>query len=187
MYRERGLDDPELAAARRAVNRVLAGHAPNPALAVDRHWTLLAANSAVQPLLLDIDPSLLEGNVNVLRLSLHPGRLAPRIGNLLQWRAHLFDRLRQQIAATDDPVLVDMLQELQAYPSREPGVDVELEGEFPGVVVPLQLRTASGVLQLFTTTVFGSPVDITLQELAVESFFPCDAFTANQPRLAAGP
>src|SRR5207253_8184779 len=102
MYRERPLDDPALAAARAAVDLILKSHEPYPALAVDRHWNLVAANAMLPHLLAGADASLLEAPINVLRLSLHPLGLATRIDNLRQWRGHIFERLRQQIAATGD-------------------------------------------------------------------------------------
>ncbi|MGJ7490467.1 helix-turn-helix domain-containing protein [Variovorax sp. ZT4R33] len=180
MYRQRTLDDPALAAARRAVDLVLKGHEPYPALAIDRHWQLVAANRIVPLLMAGAAPELLVPPVNVLRLSLHPQGLAPRIINLAQWRAHLLERLQQQIAATGDPVLQALHDELAAYPVPVPGHDAPSSGgELAGVVVPFQLATESGVLSFIsTTTIFGTPVDVTLQELAVESFFPADAQTA---------
>src|SRR5512146_1621612 len=114
VYQERPLADPALAAARQAVERVLAGHEPYPALAVDRHWTLVAANRALAPLLAGIAPELLAPPVNVLRLSLHPDGLAPRIVNFGQWRAHLHERVHQQVAASGDPTLAALLEELRA-------------------------------------------------------------------------
>src|SRR5690606_31146950 len=104
-FPERRLDDEALAAARRAVQLVLKGHEPFPALAIDRHWQLVDQNAAVAPLLTGIDAALLAPPVNVLKLSLHPNGLAPRIANLAEWREHLLDRLRKQIEATADPVL----------------------------------------------------------------------------------
>ncbi|KNZ30966.1 MAG: XRE family transcriptional regulator [Methylibium sp. NZG] len=183
MYRERALDDPALAAARRAVECVLKGHEPFPALAVDRHWSMVAANRVVHHLLVGVDAALLAPPVNVLRLSLHPQGLAPRIANLGQWRSSIFERLRQQVRATADPVLAAMLDELQQYPGPTQGSDMSLDGELLGVVVPLRLATPLGMLNFIsTTTVFGSPVDLTLQELAVESFFPADDATAQALR-----
>lgn len=181
MYRQRGLDDPALAAARRAVDLVLKGHEPYPALAVDRHWQLVAANAIVPLLMAGAAPELLQPPVNVLRLSLHPAGLAGRIANLAQWRAHLLERLQQQIAATGDAVLQALHDELAAYPVGEAGHAVAAGGgELSSVVVPFQLRTEVGVLSFIsTTTIFGTPVDVTLQELAVESFFPADAATAQ--------
>ncbi|MES2975081.1 MAG: helix-turn-helix transcriptional regulator [Pseudomonadota bacterium] len=183
MYRERALDDPALAAARKAVELVLKGHEPCPALAVDRHWNMVAANAAVPHLLAGVDPSLVQAPVNVLRLSLHPAGLAPKIANLGQWRTHLFERLRQQVNATGDAVLADLLEELRGYPLPDGATDLKLEGELLGVAMPFRFRTDTGVLNFIsTTTVFGTPVDVTLQELAVESFFPADEFTAQALR-----
>ena len=115
-FRERSLEDPTFEAARKVVDLVLRGHEPYPAIAVDRHWTLVASNRAVTPLLAGVEPSLLEGPVNVLRLSLHPGGVAPRIVNLEEWRSHLLARLRRQIDVSADPVLRELFDELSSYP-----------------------------------------------------------------------
>jgi transcriptional regulator with XRE-family HTH domain len=180
MYRERALDDPALAAARGAIDLVLAGHEPHPALAIDRHWNMVAHNRIVPKLLGDIDAALLEPPINVLRLSLHPQGLAPRIANLGQWRAHLFERLRQQIAATGDAGLAALRDELLALPMPPGGEDLQLAGEHAGVVVPLRLKTSAGAMSFIsTTTIFGSPVDVTLQELAVETLFAADEATSD--------
>lgn len=178
MYRERPLGDPALAAARQAVELLLKSHEPYPALAIDRHWNLMAANRMVPQLMAGADAALLQAPVNVLRLSLHPLGIAGNIVNLAQWRGHLFERLRQQIAATADPALVDLLEELKAYPVPESAKGPPLEGEHAGVVVPFKFKTPAGILTFIsTTTIFGSPVDVTLQELAMETFFPADDFT----------
>jgi transcriptional regulator with XRE-family HTH domain len=185
VFPERSLGAPELEAARQAVDLVLAGHEPAPALAVDRHWVLVAANRAIPPLLAGVDPGLLEPPVNVIRLSLHPAGLAPAILNYAEWRAHLLARLREQIAVSADPLLGALLEEVAAYPAPA-GVRVQQHppprGAAP-IVVPLRLRTAAGALAFIsTTTVFGTPVDITLAELAIESFFPADTATAEALR-----
>ncbi|HEX7887763.1 MAG TPA: helix-turn-helix transcriptional regulator [Ramlibacter sp.] len=187
MYRERPLDDPALATAREAVQLILRSHEPYPALAVDRHWNLLAHNATVLPLLAGVDAALLQPPVNVLRLSLHPQGLAPRIVNLGQWRHHLFERLRQQIQATADSDLQALLQELRGYPAGEDADATRLEGEVLGIAMPFRLRTEAGVLSLIsTTTIFGTPVDVTLQELALETFFPADAATGEALRKLSG-
>jgi transcriptional regulator with XRE-family HTH domain len=188
IFAERSLDDPALDAAREAIGTLLASHEPYPALAIDRHWTLLAYNTAAGRLMAGADPSLLKSPVNVLRLSLHPNGVAPRIINLAEWRAHLLDRLRRQIDVTADPVLADLLQELRGYPGGGASAPLAQDHHFAGIIVPLQLKTERGVLSfLSTTTVFGTPVDITLSEIALETFFPADAETAAALRaMAAG-
>ena len=176
LFRERPLDDDAMVPARRAVELVLKGHEPYPAVVVDRHWNLVMANDAVAPLLAGAAPALLAPPCNVLKLSLHPDGLAPHIVNLGQWRAHLLERLRRQIAATADPQLADLLAELQAYPAP---ADAEPEDAFASVAVPLKLALNGAVLSLFSTaTVFGAPSDLTLAELALEAFFPMDEATA---------
>ena len=148
---------------------------------------MVAANAAVAPLLAGVaDADLLKPPVNVLRLSLHPAGLAPRIANLPEWRSHLLERLRRQVDLSGDPVLVELLRELSAYPAprgRPPAVP-----SHGSVVVPLRLTTEDGAILSFlsTTTVFGTPVDVTLAELALESFFPADAATAEALRRQAG-
>jgi transcriptional regulator with XRE-family HTH domain len=187
MYRERPLDDPSLTPARQAVERILRAHEPWPALAVDRHWNLVAANRMLPHLVATADPSLLQPPVNVLRLSLHPRGLAPRIVNLAQWREHLFERLRQQVQATGDAAIAALLEELRAYPLPSDGPHEALEGEHPGVAVPLQLRAPDGRVLSFisTTTVFGTAVEVTVQELTLETFFPLDDATGDALRAIA--
>lgn len=187
MYRERALDAPEMHSARAAVQRILDCHEPWPALAMDRHWNLVMANRLVPLLMAGADPALLQGPINVLRLSLHPRGLGPRIANLGQWREHLFERLRQQIHQSGDEALAALLQELKGYPENPGGeTPVQLPDEHLGVLMPFQFRTEAGVLNLVsTTTVFGSPVDVTLQELALETFFPADEATAATLRTLA--
>jgi transcriptional regulator with XRE-family HTH domain len=176
-FPERALDDPALSGARRAIDLVLAAHEPWPALVFDRHWNIIAANGAVAPLLEGVDPQLRAGPVNSLRLALHPKGLAPRIANLAQWRAHLLHNLRAQIEATADPVLAALEEEVSAYPVEDPGE--AFSDDLGGVAVPLRLRTPGGVRSFIsTTTVFGTPRDVTLAELALETFLPADAETA---------
>lgn len=181
VFRERSLEDPTLQAARKVIDLLLAAHEPFPALAIDRHWTLVASNRAIPLLLAGVEPSLLVPPVNVLRLSMHPQGLAPRIVNLAEWRSHLLARLRRQIDATADPVLTELLNELSGYPVPSGNkYNAPSDTDYAGVAVPVQLATADGVLSfLSTTTVFGTPVDITLSELALESFFPADAITSD--------
>jgi transcriptional regulator with XRE-family HTH domain len=183
-FQERALDHPSLKVARQAIDLVLAAHEPFPALAVDRHWTMVASNKSVTPLLGGIDPSLLRSPVNVLRLSLHPKGLAPRIANLAEWRGHLLARLQHQVQTTADGTLVELLEELKRYPGHGASSGRTAPArDYAGIVIPLELVTPAGTLAFFsTTTVFGTPVDVTLSELAVEAFFPADAATAEALR-----
>jgi transcriptional regulator with XRE-family HTH domain len=177
VFPERPLDDPALRIARQAVDQVLAGHEPYPALAVDRHWTLVASNAATQRVIGDVDATLLQPPVSVMRLALHPAGMAPRTANLAEWRAHLLARLGHQIQVSGDPVLIRLLRELRDYPAPD---DATHDVDATAFVVPFKLITDSGILSFFsTTTVFGTPVDITLAELAVEAFYPADAATAE--------
>jgi transcriptional regulator with XRE-family HTH domain len=175
-YPERTLDDPALSPARHAIDAILKGHEPFPALAVDRHWTLVASNSAVPPLLAGVADALLQPPVNVLRLSLHPQGLAPRIINLAEWRSHLLQRLEEQCIASGDPKLAALRDELLAYPAS-PAENARRD--FAGLIVPLVLNVGGEELSfLSTTTIFGTPIEVTLSELAIESFFPADEKTA---------
>ena len=189
VYREGQLTDPSLRAARQAMETVIHGQMPFPALAVDRHWTLVIANDAVATLLAGVDPALLTPPVNVLRLALHPAGLAPRTLNLSVWRSHLLGRLHRQAEVTADPVLAGLLADLRAYPTP-PGAQLPAQPlpETPEMVIPFQLTTVLGPMSLVsTTTVFGGPMDITLSELAMECFYPADEATARILRSQHAP
>jgi len=181
LFAESALADPGLAPAREAIELVLKGHEPYPALAVDRRWTLIAYNRAVMPLLEGIAPELRVPPVNVLRLSMHPQGLAPRILNYAEWRAHVVARIRRDIDLTADAGLADLLAELKNLPVPEHARPARpVAHAAPAMVVPLQLSSPVGTLSFISTiTVFGTPVDVTLSEIAIESFFPADEYTAG--------
>lgn len=187
IYSERPLDDPALQSMRAAIDLVLKGHEPYPALAVDRHWSLVAANETMLSLVQGVDPALLKPPVNVLRLSIHPAGLARRIVNFSEWRNHLIERLHHQVNVTGDAVLSALIEELHAYPTPDAAKHTaHPRTDHAGIVVPLQLMTEEGILTFFsTTTVFGTPVDVTLSELAIEAFFPADQETAQTLRRMA--
>ena len=190
VYAERSLDDPGLALARRAVDMVLQGHEPYPAIAVNRHWELVAANRAASLLTNAVSPTLASAPVNVFRLLLHPEGLAPRIVNFFATRAHALGRLLRQIEISNDAVLAELHRELSAYPVPErdaSGVHrnetLQASHELTSVVVPIQLAIPGGTLSFFSTvTMFGTPVDITLSELAIEAMYPADAITEQTLR-----
>jgi transcriptional regulator with XRE-family HTH domain len=177
VYGQAPLDSPAMAGVRAALRQVLTGHEPYPAVVVDRGWTLLDANASVGLFIGQADPALLAPPVNVLRVSLHPDGMAPLIANLGEWRAHLLGRLRRQIALTADPELAELHEELRAYPCDQPEPEVEVPG--PGdVAVPLRVRHGDRELSFLSImAAFGTPLDVTVSELAIESFFPADPET----------
>jgi transcriptional regulator with XRE-family HTH domain len=183
-YPESELDTERMASVRAAVRQVLVGHEPYPALVVDRHWEMLDANAGVAFLLHGVAPEQLAPPVNALRLSLHPDGLAPRIVNLGEWRAHILVRLGRHATATGDPQLASLLAELRGYPCDQEEPAVELPG--PGeIVVPLRLRHGDGELRLMSViSTFGTALDVTVQELSIETFFPADEATARVLRAA---
>ena len=179
VYPVRSLDDPALEAARKAIDVVLEAQKPHPAFALDRHWNVCASNAALPEMYAGVDASLMARPVNAMRISLHPQGLAPRIVNLAEWRTHLLARLRQQVETTGDVVLAELLREVAGYPAPDAAAGEHAVAE-RAIVVPFRIRTAAGVLSFFsTTTVFGTPVDVTLSELMVELFFPMDRETAD--------
>jgi transcriptional regulator with XRE-family HTH domain len=184
VYEERDLDAPDMEPVRTALGLVLRGHEPYPAAVVDRTWELIQGNRGIGLLIEGVDPDLLAPPVNVLRVSLHPDGMAPRIRNLADWRAHLLERLDRQIAATGDASLRTLREELDGYPSPTPDAPPEDLGD---VCIPLRLATPHGDLTFISTiATFGTAVDITVAELAIESFFPADAATAEVVRRFAG-
>ena len=180
IFPERSLDDPALQSVRKAIDLVLEKQKPYPAFALDRHWTIAASNGALPEVYVGVAPHLMQPPINALRLTLHPDGLAPRIANLSEWRQHSLARLRRQIDVTADPVLLELLRELSQYSGPGGTNHLAVPTEEPAVAIPFCIRTERGLLTFFTTTtMFGSPVDITLSELAVECFYPADAATAQ--------
>jgi transcriptional regulator with XRE-family HTH domain len=181
-FPQRPLEDPALDSARQAIDLVLKAHEPNPVLAVDRHWNLVSTNRMVMPLLDGIPPDLLAPPLNVMRLGFHPRGLAPRTVNLAEWCGHLLDRLRRQCEATADPQLIKLYDELKTYPipaRSKPSAN-------DAVAIPFKVRFGDDVLSFISTTMmFGTPVEVTLSELAIETFFPADDLTAARLRAIA--
>ncbi len=176
VYAQRQLDAPELAPVKQALDQLLKAHEPFPAVVIDRSSTLIAANRAVQMLLDGVAPQLLAPPVNVLKLALHPEGMAPRIENLGEWRAHLLHDLAALRDQTGDEALHALYEELTSYPGpqAEPGATHD-------VFVPLKI---DGLTFLSTRTTFGTALDVTVAELAIEAFYPADeaTFTACSAR-----
>jgi transcriptional regulator with XRE-family HTH domain len=181
-FPQRALDDPLLKSARSAIDLVLRAHEPNPALAYDRHWNLVSANRMVMPLLRGVPQWLLGQPINIMRLAFHPDALAGRTVNVGEWCGHLLERLHRQCEATADPELIKLHQELKSYPI--PARSAPLPAD--NVAISFKLRFEGEVLSFMSATmIFGTPVDITLSELALETFFPADEFTAERMRAIA--
>jgi transcriptional regulator with XRE-family HTH domain len=183
VYGETELDAPELAPMRRAVRDVVRGHDPFPALAVDRHWTVVERNDGLDLFLEPIDPALLQAP-NAMRIAMHPEGMQPHVANFAQWRSHLLGDLRRAADMSGDPVLADLYDECAAFPFDDDGSGehdlVPADGE---VVTPLRLRHDGQILTFFgIISSFGTPRDITLAELAIESFFPADDDTSEALR-----
>jgi transcriptional regulator with XRE-family HTH domain len=174
LYQARTLKDPEMGAVRDSLRYVLAAQDPYPAVVVDKNWNRLMANEGSRLFMEDVAPLLLHEPINVLRLTLHPEGMAPRIRNLAEWSQHLLYRLHRQIARTGDAGLIALKNELAGYPGV---VDRPPLGDDPRhrVALPLEYETEHGVLRLLSTSaLFGAPYDVSLSELAIESFYPVD-------------
>ena len=175
-FEERSL--AELESARFAIDQILQAHKPYPAFAVDRHWTVVLSNSALPQLYEGCSPELLRQPINAVRLILHPQGMGPRIVNFVAWRAHTVAVLRQQIEAKADPVIEALLAEVMAYPVPAGCTGLAMSDGPQRYATPLQIATRLGTASfLNTTTIFGTPTDVTLSELALEMLFPADAQT----------
>jgi transcriptional regulator with XRE-family HTH domain len=175
VYGQRGLDDPDMEVIRETLDVILSAHEPRPAMIVDRHWGIVSANRPFELLTEGVAPELLEPPANVLRLALHPDGVAPRIVNFTQLRGTLLLWLRREAAATGDPALAALYDELLALPGGMPALD-----EQPGddVAIPVRIRSGDTVLSFISTiTTFLRATDVTVAELSVESFYPTDAIT----------
>ncbi|MFG1818486.1 helix-turn-helix domain-containing protein [Kribbella sp. NPDC049174] len=176
IYSEASLHSPSMLAIRTTLRRLLKAHEPYPALVVDRWWNIVEANAGIQIFTTDVDEQLLKAPINALRLTLHPDGLARRLGNLAEVRAAALSSLQRQVASTADPELQDLYDELREYAAGDKPVH-------PGpteVVVPMNLRHEGHDLSLLTTiATFGTPLDVTVSELMIESFYPADEPTAE--------
>ena len=179
------LEDPELAPVREALDLILTGHEPYPALVVDRRWNLVAANSAIMALSEWVDPALLEPPVNAMRAGLHPRGLARWMVNLGEVRAYFLGRLQRQVALSGDAELANLLEEVEGYPAPEHEHDPASEAPASEILTPLmRMRAPDGSELSFFATVatFGTAAEVTTSELSIELAFPADAATAEALR-----
>ena len=180
VFSERSFDESEMAPIREALERFLVAHEPYPALVVDRHWNVLAANRGVAYVNRDVAPELREPPANALRIALHPEGLAPRISNLANWSGYLLARVRREIEATGDRELEVLYEELVAYPGTTTEFDPADPLNSNDVLFMQELRLDERELAFFCTlTTFGTPRDLTLAELSVISFYPANSQTAD--------
>jgi transcriptional regulator with XRE-family HTH domain len=183
-FQERSL--AELSAAQQAIAQILQAHKPYPAFAVDRHWNIALSNGAMPQLYVDCAPELMRRPVNAIRLVLHPNGLAPRIVNYSEWRGHVVAVLRQQIEARADPGVQSLLAEVMTYPTPAGAASAPVSEGARRFATPLQIATDAGIASfLNTTTIFGTPTDVTLSELALEMMFPADELTIAIARQMA--
>ncbi len=181
----RPLGDPVLTGVWSMIEQAVAGHAPYPALALDRRWSIVASNDVLRGMIGGVDPALLSTPMNWARLTLHPAGLAPRIPNLRDWHACVMTRLRRQFDATGDAAVADLQEEIGDYPLP---LVPHSGGAADTVAMPLRLMSVDGLLSFYgATTVFGTAVDVTLAELTLETFYPADAETAAIMRRKAPP
>jgi len=186
VYRETPLDTQEMAPVRQALDRLLGGHEPFPAVVTDRRWDLISANRPAQALLSGgVAPDLLDPPINTLRVTLHPGGLAPRIVNFAEYSAHLMEQLHRQAVLTGDHALFELEKEFRGYP----GVcEADSHDPMSALFVPLVFLAGEDLeLRFFSTlTTFGTALDITMAELTIEALFPADEATAAAVRAAWG-
>ncbi|WP_019359321.1 helix-turn-helix domain-containing protein [Streptomyces sp. AA1529] len=180
------LDDPALQQVRGALERMVAAYQPYPALVLDGCYTVVAANTGLAALLEGVAPHLLEPPLNAMRITLHPEGLAPRIRNLAEWRGHLLDQMSRQLALHRSPALRALHDEVAAYPV--PGADAAapgdaaapVPGDQPQFALPLVIEHGGQTLSFLSTiATFNTPLDVTVSELAVETFLPADPATAK--------
>jgi transcriptional regulator with XRE-family HTH domain len=186
-YAESDFDSAEIQQAREAIDRLLAGHEPYPAVVLDRWGDVVLTNRAVGPLLDGVDAELLQPPINAYRLGLHPKGMVSRIRNRAEWSAHLAHRLARLVRLTGDPRLAKLLDEIRSYPGVADALDDHHEPTTSELLLTLQLAHPAGDLRLHSTlTSFGSPHDVTLSELTVESFFPADDATRRRLQELSG-
>lgn len=193
-YAETPVDAPALGALREGIDRLLRGYEPYPALVVDGAYTVVAANSGITMLLDGVPDHLLTGPLNAMRLTLHPEGLAPRIRNLPEWRGHLLEQMERQIALARSDSLRRLYDEVAAYPLPEradgdrddPGPG-GTSAPYPYFALPLRIEHRGRVLSFVSSiSTFNTPLDVTVAELAIETFLPADAETVAHLRELSG-
>jgi transcriptional regulator with XRE-family HTH domain len=186
-YPETPLDDPALDALRDGMERLIRGYEPYPALVVDAGYTVVTANRGIAMLLEGVPDRLLTPAPNAMRLTLHPQGLAPRIRNLREWRGHLLAQMERQIALHRSDQLRALYDEVTAYPVLGDGADEEPAEPVPYFALPLRIEHGGRILSFVSSiSTFNTPMDVTVAELAIETFLPADPATAKYLHTVAG-
>ncbi|MFI1166185.1 helix-turn-helix domain-containing protein [Streptomyces sp. NPDC020801] len=179
-YPETPLQDPALGALREGMERLIQGYEPYPALVVDATYDVVTANRGITMLLEGVPESLLAPPLNAMRLTLHPEGLAPRIRNLRQWRGHLLAQMERQIALHRSEKLRALYEEVSAHPVPDTGSDEEPEEEVAYFALPMRIEHEGRVLSFVSSiSTFNTPMDVTVAELAIETFLPADPATVK--------
>ncbi|MEV4971129.1 helix-turn-helix domain-containing protein [Streptomyces scopuliridis] len=192
LFTETALDDPAMDAVREGLEQLLRGYEPYPAVVVDATYTVVAANRGIALLMEGLPAKLLAPPLNAMRLTLHPEGLAPRIRNLREWRGHLLDQMERQLALDRSPALRAVYDEVAAYPLPESGAEENTAGEDragdgtgalrsvarPSFALPMIIEHDGRVLSFLSSiSTFNTPMDVTVAELAIETFLPADPAT----------
>ncbi|MBL1103340.1 helix-turn-helix transcriptional regulator [Streptomyces sp. 5-8] len=186
-FPETPLDDPALEALRDGMERLIRGYEPYPALVVDAGYTVVAANRGIAMLLEGVPDELMAPAPNAMRLTLHPQGLAPRIRNLPEWRGHLLAQMEREIALHRSDRLRALYEEVAAYPVPEEPPGDEPAEPVPYFALPLQIEHAGRILSFVSSiSTFNTPMDVTVAELAIETFLPADRATAKYLHTVAG-
>ncbi|MFF9813413.1 helix-turn-helix domain-containing protein [Streptomyces sp. NPDC014006] len=179
-YPETALDDPALDALWDGMERLIRGYEPYPALVLDGLYRVRAANRGVAMFLEGVPEWLLQPPLNAMRLTLHPEGMAPRIRNLREWRGHLLEQMQRQIALQRSEELRALYEEVAAYPVPREAPDSEPEEPYPYFALPLRFEHEGRVLSFISSiSTFNTPMDVTVAELAIETFLPADPATVK--------
>jgi transcriptional regulator with XRE-family HTH domain len=184
-FPEFSIDETPMAPVREALDVILEGHEPNPAVVVDRRWNLVAANATMAALAVGVDEALLEPPVNVMRLGLHPRGLAASVANHAQVRRYFIGRLERQVALSGDAELSELLDEVCAYSTADEEDTSAAATGVGNVLTPMMRMRLPGGEELslfFSVATFGTAVEVTASELSIEFGFPADLATVEALR-----
>ncbi|MEU5535751.1 helix-turn-helix transcriptional regulator [Streptomyces sp. NPDC020362] len=186
-YPETPLDDPAMDVLRDGMERLIQGYEPYPALVVDAGYTVVAANRGIAMLLEGVPEKLMTPAPNAMRLTLHPEGLAPRIRNLREWRGHLLAQMERQLALHRSEPLRALYEEVSGYPLAADAPGCEPAEPVPYFALPMVIEHDGRILSFVSSiSTFNTPMDVTVAELAIETFLPADPATTKYLHTLAG-